>query len=258
MKITSLLFCLLLIVGTSLAQNATNFTSNDCSGTSHDLFTELDAGKVIVLVWVMPCSGCISPATTAYTTVQNFQTSNPNKVYYYLIDDYANTTCSALNTWANNLGINQNAWSSRFVNSAIDMLDYGSTGMPKIVVVGGPNHLVYYNVNNSVSQTALQNAISTALSSTGIQEEVKDLEINLFPNPVSENAYIQLSLSKSTDLQITLVDLQGKQLKEIYSGFMSAGKNELTFSTVEFPSNKYLLQISNGTETIVRPLTISR
>ncbi len=258
MKKAIFLFILLFACINSFAQTATNFNCNDCSGTNHDLFTELDAGKVIVLVWVMPCSGCISPATTAYTTVQNFQTSNPNKVYYYLIDDYANTTCSALNTWANNLGINQSAWSARFVNSSIDMLDYGSTGMPKIVVVGGPNHQVYYNVNNTVSQTALQNAITTALSATGIQEEVKDLEISLFPNPVSENANIQLSLSKSTDLLITLIDLQGKQLKEIYSGFMSAGKNELTFSTVEFPANKYLLKISNGTEAIVRPLTISR
>jgi len=258
MKKAIFLFILLFACINSFAQTATNFNCNDCSGTNHDLFTELDAGKVIVLVWVMPCSGCISPATTAYTTVQNFQTSNPNKVYYYLIDDYANTTCSALNTWANNLGINQSAWSARFVNSAIDMLDYGSTGMPKIVVVGGPNHQVYYNVNNTVSQTALQNAITTALSATGIQEEFKDLEISLFPNPVSENANIQLSLSKSTDLLITLIDLQGKQLKEIYSGFMSAGKNELTFSTVEFPANKYLLKISNGTEAIVRPLTISR
>lgn len=33
---------------------ATDFTVNDCGGTSHNLFTELDAGKVIVLCWPMP------------------------------------------------------------------------------------------------------------------------------------------------------------------------------------------------------------
>ena len=39
---------------------ATDFTANDCGGTSHTLFTELNAGNVIVITWVMPCSSCIT------------------------------------------------------------------------------------------------------------------------------------------------------------------------------------------------------
>lgn len=39
-------------------EKATNFTCNDCSGVPHDLFNTLDSGKIVVMVWVMPCGAC--------------------------------------------------------------------------------------------------------------------------------------------------------------------------------------------------------
>lgn len=33
---------------------ATDFSVDDCSGNFVNLFTELDAGKVVVIAWVMP------------------------------------------------------------------------------------------------------------------------------------------------------------------------------------------------------------
>ncbi|HRD39909.1 MAG TPA: hypothetical protein PLC65_14870, partial [Bacteroidia bacterium] len=69
---------------------------------------------------------------------------------FYLVDDYANTSCPTLTSWALTNGM-PNA--IVFSNSAIDMYDYGSTGMPKIVVIGGANHQVFDNQNNSLNVT---------------------------------------------------------------------------------------------------------
>ncbi len=33
---------------------ATDFTVEDCDGVTHNLFSILDEGKVVVMVWVMP------------------------------------------------------------------------------------------------------------------------------------------------------------------------------------------------------------
>ena len=68
----------------SISQTATNFNTADCSSVSHDLFSELDAGKIIVITWVMPCGSCIAPAATASTVVSGY--SDPN-VLFYLCDD---------------------------------------------------------------------------------------------------------------------------------------------------------------------------
>ena len=55
MKKLLLASSLLLLSGfIAFGQTAVNFTGNDCAGTSHTLFTELDAGKVIVVTFVMP------------------------------------------------------------------------------------------------------------------------------------------------------------------------------------------------------------
>src|SRR4051812_44992003 len=106
----------------SLGQTATNFNANDCNGNNHDLFSELNSGKIIVLFWVMPCGACIGPALTGYNTVQGYQSSNPNTVSFYLVDDVGDISCSTLTNWSNTNGMTSCA---RFSNSIIDMNDYG-------------------------------------------------------------------------------------------------------------------------------------
>ena len=51
------------------------------------------------------------------------------------------------------------------------MSNYGSAGMPKVVVLGGSSHSVYYNVNNNQInlngvQTAINNALAAAVTPT--------------------------------------------------------------------------------------------
>lgn len=258
MKLKFLQLFLILFLGTVQlqAQTATDFTCNDCSGVSYNLFNELDSGKVIVLVWVMPCGACSGPATTAYNTVQGFQSAYPNRVYYYLVDDYANTTCSALNSWANGLGITQNAWSMRFSNASINMMNYGSTGMPKVVVVGGAGHAVYYNANNSISQTALQNAIATALTSTGLAETSEQSSLTVFPNPASSNINLSYSLKRLDLVTISLLDLQGKTIAQLLKSDQAAGKHDFSFSTQDIPDGSYLVKVSTGTDEFTRTITV--
>ena len=100
MKKLSIAILTILCSGISFAQTtATDFTTNDCAGVSHTLFSELDAGKIIVAAFVMPCGSCSAPSLAAYNAVQSYAISNPNTVYFYLVDDAANTTCASLTSW---------------------------------------------------------------------------------------------------------------------------------------------------------------
>lgn len=80
-------------------QTAVDFTVNDCAGTSHHLFGELDAGKVVVIAFVDPCASCIAPSGTALGIVQSFASSYPGRVLYYLSDYCA---CFVLNNGKSN------------------------------------------------------------------------------------------------------------------------------------------------------------
>ncbi|MBK0402170.1 T9SS type A sorting domain-containing protein [Adhaeribacter sp. BT258] len=229
----------------AFAQTATNFTANDCAGNSHTLFNELDGGKVIVLSWVMPCHACVGPAVTTYNVVQGFQNTNPNKVVMYLVDDYANTTCAALDTWATTNGLNN---TTRFSNSAINMNHYGSTGMPKVVVLGGPNYAVHYNANNSVNQTSLKNAITAALSTTmGLAEAQGPFSgASISPNPSGTNATITLRLKQPAKITAEVYNHVGQKVADAFSGSLSTGENQIKINTTNLSNGLYFVNLKEG------------
>ncbi len=234
------------------AISAVDFTATDCSSNSHNLYTELSAGKVVVITWVMPCNACISVASTVANTVQGM--GNPN-VVFYLVDDYGNTTCSTLTSWASTNSITTNA---TFGNSGnvIKMTDYGSTGMQKTVVIS-PSHLVCYNVIGAVSQTALQNAINNAL--TGVKEEAKtSLNMNLFPNPAVNNTKITYALTKSGSVTLDIVNELGQKVKSVSLGNQSAGKQEYQLSLESFSAGIYFIRLNAGEASETTKLTISK
>ncbi len=245
MKKILLVLLLISISSALLAQTATNFNCNDCSGVAHDLFTELDAGKVIVITWVMPCGACSGPALTAYNTVDSYQLANPGRVFFYLADDVGNTSCLTMNGWANSMSIPQNAYSLRFSNAAIDMTDYGTAGMPKVVIIGGSSHTVFYNANNSVNAFAMQNAINLALSATGINENNNTISgLNIFPNPADKSSEIKFNLTKSISMNIDLFNLEGKKIESVFSGEMQSGGNSIVVNTSSLLSGMYLVKLN--------------
>ena len=137
----------LFAVNISFSQTtATNFTTNDCNGVSHHLFDELDNGNVVVIAWVMPCTPCATYSLPAYSAVELFATSHPGQVHFYMADDYANTSCSSLSSWGDNYNMSNSTF---FSSTDVNMNDYGVAGMPKVVVLGGLDHHVYFNENDN-------------------------------------------------------------------------------------------------------------
>jgi hypothetical protein len=195
------------------SQTATNWTVNDCSGKSHELFADLDAGKVVVIVWVMPCALCINGALTAQTEVQNINSQNPNKVVYYVADDLGNTSCLALQDWCTTNGVTEGVAVS---NKSISMTPYGASGMPKIVVVSGIQRQVLYNQNSpNIKATELRDAIASAVVISGVEETYADNSFfKVFPSPTADEITIALGQAKESGISIEVFDASGKKVIE--------------------------------------------
>jgi len=278
----------LFVANVSFAQTtATDFITADCNGDIHNLFDSLDAGNVIVIAWAMPCFGCIAPSLAAYSAVQSFATSHPGRVHFYLVDDYANTTCATLINWGNT---NNMPLNTTFSSADINMLDYGTTGMPKVVVLGGDSHLIYYNENNSQPtfngvQTAITNALtlrswdcdgqgncSDPGTGTGqfgalafcqsncvvtptwdYDGQGNEFEILSYPNPVNNVLNVSYSNIKSTIINFTIVDVLGKVVLSIEDNSSYSTERlskSINVSTLE--NGNYFLKISS--EGIVKSM----
>jgi len=238
------------------SQTATDFTATDCSGNTVNLFSELNSGKVIVLCWVMPCGSCVGPSLTTMNVVESFSTSHPDAVDMYLVDDYANTACSVLQNWKNNSGLTGSM--KVFSDAAINPSAYGTVGMPKVVVLGGASHAVFYNENDVVNATDLQSAINAALQTIGIKENNGIASsMVVYPNPSSGNSTLNFSLAESAQTEIELIDMRGSIVKEIYVGKLAQGEHSIRFSTDEIKKGSYILRVSTGSGSSYLDLVIT-
>lgn len=226
----------------TFAQTATDFTANDCAGTSHNLFSELNAGKVVVLSWVMPCASCVGPAQTASNTVRNL--NNP-QVVFYMVDDYANTSCATLSSWAQSNSIQPTA---TFSSAQIRMTDYGSTGMPKTVVLGGAAHRVFLNSNNSLNATALSSAINAALGSNSTQDLVEK-PFFAYPNPAKNTLSLVMIDPALHQEKIVMTNISGQIVKS-WAKTPSSFNAIPTLDISDLPNGLYILNVGKNAQTI--------
>lgn len=244
----ALLFYALFISG----QTATNFICKDCNGVEHELFAELDAGKVIVIDWVMPCGPCAGPTLTAYNIVQSYQSTHPGKVHMYVCDDFADTPCIALASWLSGIGVTN---VTLFSNPAINMMDYGSYGMPKIVIVAGPARQVFYNANFSINPQqfiqALEQAIIASSVSTGDLSFVDESYLRILPNPSDGNFSLVFNSENEQKIVIEIFNSEMKPVSTGVTKIVPPGLHHIPFS-YNGPSGVYFIRIFNGTDSIFR------
>ena len=260
-KILFTSFVLLVSILSFGQTTATDFTATDCDGNSHTLFTELDAGKVVVISFVMPCGGCISPSLSAYNAVQSYATSNPGRVVFYLSDDVGTLSCSSLSSWASTNGLSgANAIIS---NSALKQSDYGSGGMPKIVVLGGANHKIYFKQNSGLNTTNFNAAIAQALTAslTGISENTNvttDFQMSLFPNPVtSGKTKLSYTLTKNSSVNMDVYNTLGAIVKKINIEEQTAGKHESEVNFESLSNGIYFVKLRAGESSQIVKFTIA-
>jgi hypothetical protein len=210
------------------AQQATDFTATDCSGNQHNLFSELDAGKVVVLNWVMPCTTCIPASVSTYNISQSYTNSHPGRVSYYLIDDNGGTICATLITWASNNFIEPDVVFSNAGN-VIDQANYGGSGMPHIVIIG-PDHNIYFNGLDLAADDSVGiiNAINQALNAVGINERtINEFQLSVEVKPGT--AIVNFSLSKSSEVMLEIFDAAGHLEAMRECGKLQQGAHKIFF-----------------------------
>ncbi|MCX6273886.1 MAG: T9SS type A sorting domain-containing protein [Bacteroidetes bacterium] len=139
------------------------------------------------------------------------------------------------------------------------MADYGGNGMPKIVVIGGGAHTVFYTANDVVDATALQNAIDDAIDVAGISEQNKlASSLSVSPNPSSDQAKLKFNLAGNSNISIQLFNLQGKLVQKVFSGNLSNGENLIEMNTLKIAPGTYLVKLSNGSKSDFINLVVAR
>ncbi|TXF90539.1 T9SS type A sorting domain-containing protein [Neolewinella aurantiaca] len=80
--------------------------------------------------------------------------------------------------------------------------------------------------------------------------------LSVYPNPASEFAYLHYGLNKTMDLNISLVDINGRVVKKLEQSRKPAGLYTLASEVTDLPSGTYFYRIASGnhqsTQVLIR------
>lgn len=218
-----------------------DFDQADCDGVQHHLFSELDAGKVVVLDFIMlNCAPCIVATSSLEQIVKPYQSTHPGRVVIYSFGFLNAYTCPQLKAWVSNNDFTHTIFSG----GEAQVNYYGGMGMPTFVVLGSNERKVYYNSYGytSAQDPLIKAAIDEALlyNPTGIGE-IPEASFRIFPTNFSDHLFVETAQFHGR-LTFTLTDTMGRQV-------LSAdipGNGKLKLSTGDLPSGIYIARLNDG------------
>ena len=93
----------------------------------------------------------------------------------------------------------------------------------------------------------------------GINDNVSPIyQLKVLPNPAKESIVIDFQSLKKEQVSISLKNINGKMIKEIYSGTIEKGNNHILLSLSEYSNGYYFLDLNFTNSTITEKLVISR
>ncbi|MEO8149145.1 MAG: T9SS type A sorting domain-containing protein [Bacteroidia bacterium] len=258
-KTIYLSIALMFVITISKAQTtAMQLTGMDCNGNMHDLYADLDAGKVVLLHFFMPnCNSCPPPAQKIQAMANKIMSTHPGMVTGYAMPFQNTTTCAYTANWCNVSGLSLYA---PFDSGATQVAYYGGFGMPTVVLLGGTDHRVMFSTLSFATSdtTIMRDSILAYLnSSTGINDLPKSVSsFNVYPNPASDVIAVNIELKETSDLLVEIIDITGKQVAVIMDEKQIKGAVNKQFNTANLSNGNYLVRLNINGKTTTQKLNI--
>lgn len=135
-------------------------------------------------------------------------------------------------------------WKSASV-SLNNYISYNNVIIKIVNVTDGGNNLYIDNLSVG-EQTVGFEDLSVSVNS-----------INIFPNPVSNEATINYNLIKEESVKVSLIDILGREIEIIEQGNKAAGAHSLTLSKGIHPSGLYFIKFKAGKKETFRKIIIN-
>jgi hypothetical protein len=201
------------------------------SGSISESITVYESGTFVLSIedWI----GCVSASNTIEVTVNPYPTA--------VFSPYLNM----FDVSFNNLSIDADTY----------LWDFGdgntSTGFE-------PSHT--FNFNGTVEMYLVaENGCGTDtaflnLASVDIQEQ-EDADIMVYPNPASDDVFIELTGKGSSQMLVQITDLSGRVVYK-RTQYLETGRNKFNIKTDEFDDGVYTISLVNDDEELYSELLI--
>lgn len=130
--------------------------------------------------------------------------------------------------------------------------------------VSGTGLVTFYGAFNAANANNNANGDSIFTSSLLIGENgngipainEKEISLNIFPNPSSDYINLNFSLEGNSDVTISLVDVHGNTVNDLFSETSLNGEIEKTFEISSYPKGVYFIKLSLNEKCSLRKVLI--
>lgn len=118
----------------------------------------------------------------------------------------------------------------------------------------------------SVCATTIGSAYSSIYGFTTLTEPsidhtgIANVNINavtkIYPNPASSTLYVELLLPNAVNLDISLVDVSGREVAQLFNGTGKSGNNNFSFDRPTVPNGSYFVVVKANSQTIKNQMIV--
>lgn len=266
----SILSIFLLSVSSHAQVGATapDFTVTDLDGNTHNLYSILNSGKVVILdcstTW---CSTCWSMHGGHYLEdIHN--TYGPNgtdqvRVLFYEAD--ASTTLANLQGTGNTQGNWLSGSSYPFVNESPLSLSgsiYWPLGFPTVNVISPSDKKIKADLYDPWAAgdglAGMVDIIDNYFTSTSSVDEEETLSnVNVYPNPSNNVANLTFASNSNTDANITIYNVIGEIVYQENKS-VQVGDNLFELNVNSFSNGNYIVRVEMENEIITTKFDVIR
>lgn len=117
-----------------------------------------------------------------------------------------------------------------------------------------PNGKYIASKTHYINSLILWNAEDYVVSSP---ERFKSHEnIMIYPNPLTNKSKIHYSIDRAQHVSMKIIDLLGRDIRTLFSGWQEQGGHDLIINSESLPSNQYLLIFRTNDRIQTKKITI--
>jgi len=144
--------------------------------------------------------------------------------------------------------LTQYFWVEGVFDDEVELYFAQNIGLIEKIVWDHPpvQYQLYYAKVNGVEYK------SSGIKTVPGQPEKYALKLNNYPNPFNSSTILRYHLSETDDVRLSVFDLSGRLVEELFSGRQSAGDYHYLWSGRYLPSGIYFISLQAGDQRIIQ------